>query len=319
MVEITHVLTGGSAIGGAFSHLHEPELPVLHKFVIKLLTVDLNRGSLEHILVLLKKLPWDEECLNFMVDTMSQPHLIGFEKQPLLASLVSGLSKYRDLGIRVADKVIENIRAGLLVVSPSYVAQQSNNNKFNLARATALAMRFPAQRRLADIRFLGELFNYQLIPPPVVFQILNMLITLGHSVIDVSGDRYNQMRQEAKTIADAAIAAANSNSAIKVPNSSSNYGLYLLSAVVIQNDAPNNTTDSQEVAPTAIVRLIESVSDPPTDMLRVRLVLQLLKTTAEYFDRGIDLRKLNRFCAFFQRYLFLKPLTPIDLLFEGSC
>ena len=66
------------------------------------------------------------------------------------------------------------------------------------------------------------------------------------------------------------------------------------------------------------MRLVESACDPPTDSFRVRLVLALLRACGEFFDRGAAKAKLGRFLVLFQRYLFLKPLTPIDLMFEGA-
>jgi hypothetical protein len=56
--------------------------------------------------------------------------------------------------------------------------------------------------------------------------------------------------------------------------------------------------------------------DPPTSFFRVRLVCTLLETCGGYFHRGSAGRKLDRFLAYFQRYLLAKPPLPLDVEFD---
>src|SRR5690242_18186314 len=46
------------------------------------------------------------------------------------------------------------------------------------------------------------------------------------------------------------------------------------------------------------------------DCLRIRLVVQLLEACAEYFVVGQSRARLDKFLAYFQRYLFCKPGLP---------
>ena len=73
------------------------------------------------------------------------------------ASVLSGLSKYHeDLTIEVVDNVLEDIRSALEVPDP----------RLN-------------QRRIAQIRYLGELYNYHMINSGVIFSTLYSLISFG--------------------------------------------------------------------------------------------------------------------------------------------
>jgi regulator of nonsense transcripts 2 len=56
--------------------------------------------------------------------------------------------------------------------------------------------------------------------------------------------------------------------------------------------------------------------DAPDDCFRVRLIVTLLETCGSYFDRGASRAKLDRFLAYFQRYVLAKPCLPIDQAFD---
>ena len=58
--------------------------------------------------------------------------------------------------------------------------------------------------------------------------------------------------------------------------------------------------------------------DPPSDTFRIRLVVTLLEIAGPFFDRGGLKFRLDRFLLYFQRYLFLKEIIPIDLQFAVS-
>eukprot|EP00899_Mesostigma_viride_P014203 jgi/Mesvir1/22784/Mv14173-RA.2 len=55
--------------------------------------------------------------------------------------------------------------------------------------------------------------------------------------------------------------------------------------------------------------------DPPEDFFRLRLVITLLETCGRFFDRGSARRKMDRFLAYFQRYIFSKAQVPMDIEF----
>lgn len=56
--------------------------------------------------------------------------------------------------------------------------------------------------------------------------------------------------------------------------------------------------------------------DPPGATFRIRLVCVLLGACGGYFGRGGAGRRLDRFLAFFQRYLLAKPPLPLDVEFD---
>jgi hypothetical protein len=49
---------------------------------------------------------------------------------------------------------------------------------------------------------------------------------------------------------------------------------------------------------------------------RVRLVCTLLETCGSFFCKGKAGRRLDRFLAYFQRYLLAKPPLPLDIDFD---
>ena len=76
----------------------------------------------------------------------------------LMASILAGLSPFHeDFVVRVVDAVLEEVRVGL----------EENNSKQN-------------QRRIAVVRYVGELYNYEVINSDIVFSTMYSLISFGH-------------------------------------------------------------------------------------------------------------------------------------------
>lgn len=63
------------------------------------------------------------------------------------------------------DNVLESITLGL----------ELNDFKFN-------------QKRVAEAKYLGELYNYKLVDSPVIFDALYRIVTFGHGMYHSSGD-----------------------------------------------------------------------------------------------------------------------------------
>jgi regulator of nonsense transcripts 2 len=81
----------------------------------------------------------------------------------LIASLTSGLSRHHDeFVVAVVDEVLEEIRVGLEL--NEYGAQQ---------------------KRLAHMRFLGELYNYEHVDSSVIFETLYLTLLYGHDTSEV--------------------------------------------------------------------------------------------------------------------------------------
>ena len=88
----------------------------------------------------------------------SRPGKVKYSNIHLLAVLIGSLYRYhQDFVITVIDNLLENITLGL----------EQNDFKFN-------------QRRLAEVKYLGELYNYKMVDSPLIFDTLYRIVTFGH-------------------------------------------------------------------------------------------------------------------------------------------
>ncbi|CAM6103727.1 unnamed protein product [Calypogeia fissa] len=195
--------------------------PPLHQYIRKLLFSDLDKSSIERVLRQLRKLPWSE-CELYLLHCFMKFYKGKYNQVHLIASLTACLSRYHDaFAVAVVDEVLEEIRIGLEM------------NDFGMQ-----------QRRIAYMRFLGELYSYRLLDSTVIFDILYLLIFFG-------------------------------------------YG-----------------TPSQDTL------------DPAEDCFRLRMIITLLETCGQFFDRGSSKRRLDRFLLYFQRYVLSKGVIPLDVEFD---
>ena len=93
-----------------------------------------------------------------MERVFSKPVKVKYGNIHLLAILASALYRYhQDFVIGVVDNILEQITLGL----------EQNDFKFN-------------QKRVAEVKYLGELYNYKMIDSPVIFDTLYRIVTFGH-------------------------------------------------------------------------------------------------------------------------------------------
>lgn len=93
-----------------------------------------------------------------MEKVLSKPGKAKYSNIHLLAVLVGSLYRYhQDFVITVVDNILEQITVGL----------ERNDFKFN-------------QRRIAEVKYLGELYNYKMVDSPVIFDTLYRIVTFGH-------------------------------------------------------------------------------------------------------------------------------------------
>ncbi|XP_038978276.1 regulator of nonsense transcripts UPF2-like [Phoenix dactylifera] len=131
--------------------------PPLHQYIRKLLFSDLDKSTVEHVLRQLRKLPW-AECEPYILKCFLKVHKGKYNHVHLIALLTAGLSRYHDeFAVAVVDEVLEEIRLGLEL------------NDYGMQ-----------QQRLAYMRFLGELYNYEHIDSSVIFETLYLIIIFGH-------------------------------------------------------------------------------------------------------------------------------------------
>lgn len=129
-------------------------------FVRKLVYNDLTRRNIEKVIKQIRKLHWEEqEVVDILHKIFAKPHNIRFSNINFLAIILGQLNRYHpDFGVAVMDDLLESITFGL----------ESNDFRYN-------------QRRLAEIRYLGELYLYRLVDSPVIFDTLFKLVTFGHN------------------------------------------------------------------------------------------------------------------------------------------
>ncbi|XWS75092.1 hypothetical protein CRYUN_Cryun01aG0055300 [Craigia yunnanensis] len=135
--------------------------PPLHQYIRKLLFTDLDKSSIEHVLRQLRKLPWSV-CESYLLKCFMKVHKGKYGQIHLIASLTAGLSRYHDeFAVAVVDEVLEEIRLGLEL------------NDYGMQ-----------QRRIAHMRLLGELYNYEHVDSSVIFETLYMILVFGHDTAE---------------------------------------------------------------------------------------------------------------------------------------
>lgn len=87
-----------------------------------------------------------------------KPHNIKYSSIHFLAIILGALNRYhQEFAITVVDELLENITLGL----------EDNDFKFN-------------QRRIAEVKYLGELYVYRMVDSSIIFDTLFKLCTFGH-------------------------------------------------------------------------------------------------------------------------------------------
>jgi len=128
-------------------------------FIRHLIYDVLAKKTLDKVFKLIRKLDWDnDEVKQTLYKVFTKPWKIKYGNISLLAMLTYDLQRYRPaFAISVVDQVLENVRRGL----------EQNVYSTN-------------QRRLATIKFLGELYIYRLVSSSIIFDTLWSITTFGH-------------------------------------------------------------------------------------------------------------------------------------------
>ncbi|XP_050094823.1 regulator of nonsense transcripts 2 [Anopheles aquasalis] len=132
--------------------------PLMHTYIRHLIYRELNKTNADKLIKLLRRLNWDDpDTFEYTVKCLSKAYNVRYHLIRDLADLVSGLASYQEKAvIRVVDTVFEDIRAGLEI----------HDNKL-------------AQRRVAMVKYLGELYNYQLVEATNILNTLYSIISYG--------------------------------------------------------------------------------------------------------------------------------------------
>ncbi|KAK6343554.1 hypothetical protein TWF730_011144 [Orbilia blumenaviensis] len=155
------------SIENAFYYVNPPERPSIvakerspsELYVRKLIYLDLNKKNFNKTIKSLRKLHWeDPNVVHMLVKVCTKIWKVRYSNILVIAIVVFGLFRYhQDFGIRVVDGVLENVRVGL----------EENDYRMN-------------QRRIASIKYLGELYNFKMIDSPVIFDTLYLILSFGY-------------------------------------------------------------------------------------------------------------------------------------------
>ncbi|KAJ5760043.1 hypothetical protein N7520_007199 [Penicillium odoratum] len=139
--------------------IQQKERTPMEQYIRRLIYLDMNKRNYTKILKSIRKLHWEEqEVVDIMERVFSKPVKVKYGSIHLLAILVSALYRYhQDFVIGVVDNILEQVTLGL----------EQNDFKFN-------------QKRIAEVKYLGELYNYKMIDSPVIFDTLYRIVTFGH-------------------------------------------------------------------------------------------------------------------------------------------
>ncbi|KAH0538792.1 hypothetical protein FGG08_004624 [Glutinoglossum americanum] len=133
-------------------------------FVRKLIYLDMNKRNYTKVLKQVRKLHWEEQevlppdVVMMLQKIFAKPGKVKYSNIHLLAILAGALYRYhQEFVVCIVDDVLEQVTVGL----------EQNNFKYN-------------QRRIAEVKYLGELYNYKMVDSPVIFDTLYRIVTFGH-------------------------------------------------------------------------------------------------------------------------------------------
>jgi regulator of nonsense transcripts 2 len=119
----------------------------------------LSKRTIDKVLKLIRKLDWNDANVRLaLYKVFTRPWKLNYGNVGLMAMLANDLSRYHpEFVVPVVDQVLEDIRRGL------------EQNVYNVN-----------QRRVATVKYLGELYNYRLLGSGIIFDMLWSLVTFGH-------------------------------------------------------------------------------------------------------------------------------------------
>jgi regulator of nonsense transcripts 2 len=128
-------------------------------FIRHLIYDVLSKKTIDKVLKLIRKLNWEDPATTHTLHKLfTKPWKIKYGNISLLAMLTYDLQRYHpSFSIAIVDQVLEDIRRGM----------EQNLYSTN-------------QRRVATVKYLGELYIYRMFSSGIVFDTLWSLVTFGH-------------------------------------------------------------------------------------------------------------------------------------------
>jgi regulator of nonsense transcripts 2 len=139
--------------------IQQKERTTLDLYVRKLVYTDLSKKSLDKVIKQIRKLHWEEsEVVEILRKIFVKPGKIRFGNIYLLAMMLAALYRFHtSFAITVLDELLERVTVGLEV----------NDFKYN-------------QRRIAEAKYLGELYMYRVVDSALIFDTLYKILNYGH-------------------------------------------------------------------------------------------------------------------------------------------
>ncbi|TDZ28361.1 Regulator of nonsense transcripts 2 [Colletotrichum spinosum] len=164
-------------VENAVYYVDPPERPAIQQkertpmelFIRKLIYMDMTKRNYSKILKQIRRLHWEEaEVVGILEKVFSKPGKVRYGNIHLLAILLGALYRYHpSFVVKVIDNVMESISLGL----------ELNDFKFY-------------QRRISEVKYIGELYNYRMVEHPVIFDMMYKIMTFGHGGPPIPS-RYN--------------------------------------------------------------------------------------------------------------------------------
>lgn len=133
--------------------------PIIEKYIRHLVYSALEKNTASHVLAQLLKMDWeDTETLTALRKVFTKIHKVNFSNVKHMAWMLTEISKYYPSFITyVIDGVFESIRRGLEISTFAY-----------------------NQKRLAEVRYISELFCCGLVEEYNVYETLYLFLSFGH-------------------------------------------------------------------------------------------------------------------------------------------
>ncbi|KAI1854125.1 hypothetical protein JX266_001266 [Neoarthrinium moseri] len=146
--------------------IQQKERTPTESFIRKLIYVDMTKRNYTKILKQIRRLHWEEpEVVAILARVFSKPGKVKYGSVHILATLLSAIYRYHpDFVVGVIDTVLESVSRGL----------EQNDFKYN-------------QKRIAEVKYLGELYNYRMLEHPVIFNTMYKIMTFGHGGAPIPG------------------------------------------------------------------------------------------------------------------------------------
>ena len=139
--------------------IQQKERTPVDLYIRKLVYMDLTKKSIEKVIKQIRKLHWEEpDIVEILRKIFTKPGKIRFSNVHLLAVMLGALYRFHvDFAVSAIDEILERIIVGL----------ETNDFKYN-------------QRRIAEVKYLGELYIYRMVDSTLIFDTLYQLLNYGH-------------------------------------------------------------------------------------------------------------------------------------------